>query len=187
MDRKTAVPALIGDHHDFLIVTGLAGAARDVAALTDDGSHIYTMAGAMGGACMVGFGLALAQPDKRILVVTGDGELLMGLGSLTTIGIQQPANLAIVCVDNGLHGETGKQKTAAGSGVDLEQMAIAAGFKATRTVTEESEITDASKLLRQSNSAAFVLLKVSADDPPSYKRLMDPAACRVRFRGALLD
>ena len=185
MDRKTAVPALIGDHRDFLIVTGLAGAARDIAALTDDAAHTYTMAGAMGGACMTGFGLALAQPDKQVLVVTGDGELLMGLGSLTTIGIQQPPNLAIVCVDNGLHGETGKQQTATGAGVDLEQMAIAAGFKATRTVQQESEIAAAAQILRQANSTAFILLKVSAAEPPSYKRLMDPAVCRVRFRNAL--
>src|ERR1700730_5528125 len=75
--RRQAFPALIGRHDDFLIVSGLAGTSRDVAALTEDGVHTYTMAGAMGGACMIGLGLALARPDKRVLVVTGDGELLM--------------------------------------------------------------------------------------------------------------
>jgi phosphonopyruvate decarboxylase len=76
LDRRDAVPALIGRHEDFLIVSGLAGTSRDVAALTGDGAHTYTMAGAMGGACMIGLGLAQARPDRRVLVVTGDGELL---------------------------------------------------------------------------------------------------------------
>ena len=101
LDRCDAVPALIGRHEDFLIVSGLAGTSRDVAALTQDGAHTYTMAGAMGGACMIGLGLALARPDKRVLVVTGDGELLMNIGALSTIAVLNPANLAIICVDNG--------------------------------------------------------------------------------------
>jgi pyruvate/2-oxoacid:ferredoxin oxidoreductase beta subunit len=101
------VPALIGRHEDFLIVSGLAGTSRDVAALTGDGAHTYTMAGAMGGACMIGLGLALARPDRRVLVVTGDGELLMNVGALATIAVMNAPNLAIVCVDNGHYGETG--------------------------------------------------------------------------------
>ena len=106
-DRRDAVPALIGRHEDFLIVSGLAGTSRDVAALTGDGAHTYTMAGAMGGACMIGLDLALPRPDRRVLVVTGDGELLMNVGGLATIAVMNPANLAIVCVDNGHYGETG--------------------------------------------------------------------------------
>src|SRR5262245_29531245 len=106
LDRCQAVPALIGRHQDFLFVTGLAGTSRDVAALTGDGAHVYTMAGAMGGASMMGLGLALARPDRRVLVVTGDGELLMNVGSLATIAVLNPPNLAIVCVDNGHYGET---------------------------------------------------------------------------------
>ena len=85
LDRREAVPKLIGRHEDFLVVTGLAGTARDIAALTRDGAHIYTMAGAMGGACSIWLGLALARPDKRVLVATGDGELLINLGALATI------------------------------------------------------------------------------------------------------
>src|SRR5204862_5742440 len=93
LDRREAIPALIGRHQDFLIVTGLAGTARDIAALTQDGAHTYTMAGAMGGASMIGLGLALARPDKRVLVATGDGEILMNLGALATIAVLNPANL----------------------------------------------------------------------------------------------
>jgi Thiamine pyrophosphate enzyme, C-terminal TPP binding domain len=102
LDRREAVPALIGRHEDFLIVSGLAGTSRDVAALTQDGAHTYTMAGAMGGACMIGLGLALARPDKRILVVTGDGELLMNVSALATIGVMNRPNLAVLCVDNAI-------------------------------------------------------------------------------------
>lgn len=186
LDRREAVPALVGRHEDFLIVTGLAGTARDIAALTDDASHVYTMAGAMGAAAMMGFGLALAQPQRRVLVVTGDGELLMNVGALATIGVRNPPNLSIVCVDNGHYGETGYQKSHTSLGVDLEQMAIGAGIKATRTVTRDQQIADASKLIRETNGTAFVCLRVNAGDPPSYRRLMDPAACRNRFKSALL-
>src|SRR5438128_12612569 len=105
LDRREAVPRLIGHHEDFLFVTGLAGTARDIAALTHDGAHIYTMAGAMGGACMIGLGLALARPDQRVLVATGGGERLMNLGGLATIAVLNPPNLAMLCVDNGLCGK----------------------------------------------------------------------------------
>src|SRR5678815_5440048 len=104
LDRCEAVPKLIGRHEDFLFVTGLAGTAWDIAPLTGDGAHIYTMAGAMGGACTIGLGLALARRDKRVLVATGDGELLMNLGGLATIAVLNPANLASLCVDNGHYG-----------------------------------------------------------------------------------
>src|SRR6266852_7628130 len=131
LDRREVIPALIGRHEDFLFVTGLAGTSRDIAALTADGAHIYTMAGAMGGACMMGLGLALARPDKRVLVATGDGELLMNVGALTTIAVMNPANLSIVCVDNGHYGETGWQKSHTSLGVDLEQIAIGCGINHT--------------------------------------------------------
>ena len=186
LDRCEAVPALIGRHEDFLIVSGLAGTSRDVAALTRDGAHSYTMAGAMGGSTMIGLGLALARPDRRVLVVTGDGELLMNVGALATIGVLNPANLAILCVDNGHYGETGYQKSHTSLGVDLEKIAMGSGIKATRTISGESEIADGARLLREGNGTAFVVLRVKPTDPPAFKRNMDPAACRHRFRAALL-
>jgi len=186
LDRRTAVPALIGRHQDFLFVTGLAGTARDIAALTQDGTHIYTMAGAMGGAVMIGLGLALARPDKRVLAVTGDGELLMNVGALATVAILNPANFAVLCVDNGHYGETGYQKSHTSLGVDLEKMAAGAGIELTRTVGAESELAEGARMLRDGNGTAFVVLKVTPTDPPAYKRNFDLAACRERFRGALL-
>ena len=144
------------------------------------------MAGAMGGACMIGLGLALARPDRRVLVVTGDGELLMNVGALATISVMNPPNLAIICVDNGHYGETGYQKSHTSLGVDLDKIAAGSGIKVTRTISVEQELPDASRLLREGNGTVFVLLRVKPTDPPAFKRNMDPAICRVRFRTALL-
>jgi phosphonopyruvate decarboxylase len=185
LDRRRAVPALIGRHQDFLIIAGLAGTSRDVAAITDDGAHIYTMAGAMGGATMMGLGLALARPDKRVLVVTGDGELLMNLGSLATIAVLNPPNLSIICVDNGHYGETGYQRSHTSLGVDLEKIAAGSGIKRTLAIGQEGEIAEGARLIREGNATAFVLLRVKPTEPPAYKRNFDLAACRVRFRTAL--
>jgi phosphonopyruvate decarboxylase len=186
LDRREAVPALIGRHEDFLMVGGLAGTSRDLTALTRDGAHVYSMAGAMGGACMIGLGLALARRDRRVLVVTGDGELLMNVGSLATIAVLNPPNLSIVCVDNGHYGETGYQKSHTSLGVDLEKMAVGAGIKRTMTVERDHEVTDGARLIREGNGTAFVLLRVKPTHPPSFKRDLDPALCRMRFRIALL-
>ncbi len=185
LDRREAIPALIGRHQDFLFVAGLAGTSRDVAALTADGAHIYTMAGAMGGACMMGLGLALARPDKRVLVVTGDGELLMNVGALATIAVMNPANLAIVCVDNGHYGETGYQKSHTSLGVDLEKIAAGSGIKRTMTIGGKAEIAAGARLIREGNGTAFVLMRVAPTEPPRFKRNLDPSSCRDRFRAAL--
>jgi thiamine pyrophosphate-dependent acetolactate synthase large subunit-like protein len=186
LDRCTAIPALIGRHEDFLIVSGLAGTARDIAALTDDGPHAYTMAGAMGGAAMIALGLALARPERRVLAVTGDGELLMNVGALSTIGILDPSNLAIICVDNGHYGETGYQRSHTSLGVDLEKIAAGSGIRRTLTIAAADRIAEGARLLREGNGTAFVLLRVAPTDPPAYKRNFDLAACRHRFRTALL-
>jgi len=185
LDRREAVPRLIGRHEDFLIVCGLAGTSRDIAALTKDGAHIYAMAGAMGAAVSAGLGLALARPDKLVLVATGDGELLMNLGALATVAVLNPPNLKILCVDNGHYGETGWQKSHTSLGVDLERIAVGSGIKLTRTVAREADLADGARLLREGNASAFVLLRVKPTDPPAYKRNLDPSACRTRFRAAL--
>lgn len=185
LDRREAVPALLGAQEDALIVAGLAGTSKDMAALTGDGANLFAMAGAMGGAAMIGLGLALAQPERRVLVVTGDGELLMNLGALATIAVVNPPNLSILCVDNGHYGETGYQKSHTSLGTDLERAAAGCGIARTRTVTQASEIPDGARLLREGNGTAFVLLRVKPTDPPAYKRNLDPASCRNRFRGAL--
>ena len=186
LDRVTAVPAVVGDARDFLIVSGLAGTAKDMAALTNDGANFYGLAGAMGAAVSIGLGLALARPDKLVLVPTGDGELLMNVGSLATAAIMNPPNLKILCVDNGHYGETGYQRSHTCLGVDLEQMAIGAGIKATCSIEKEGDLTKGARMLREANGTCFVLLRVKPTDGPKVKRLLDPAASRVRFRLATL-
>ena len=186
LNRRTAVPALIGGHEDFLIVSGLAGTSKDMASLTGDAANLYSMAGAMGAASAMGLGLALAQPDRRVLVITGDGELLMNVGALATIAVLNPSNLSIVCVDNGHYGETGYQKSHTSRGVDLERIALGAGFKMTCTIEREDQLARGTRMLRETNGTSFVLLRVSIKEPPAVKRLLEPAAGRTRFRMALL-
>ena len=108
LDRRAAMRTLLENRGDLLLVTGLGSTTWDAAAVGDDDRNFYLW-GAMGAAAMVGLGLAIARPDRRVLVVTGDGEMLMGLGALATIGVQRPPNLAIAVFDNGRYGETGMQ------------------------------------------------------------------------------
>ena len=184
MDRKTAVPAVVGDPAGFLIVAGLAGTGKDLGHLTRENDNAYLLGGAMGAAVSMGLGLALAQPGRRVLVATGDGELLMNLGALATVGVVRPANLSILCVDNGLYGETGNQQSHTALGVDLAAIAEGAGLAAVRRVEREDQLSEAAQLLRQSNGPCFVLLKVSGAPPPKYKRSFDAAERRSIFRRA---
>ena len=181
LDRKDAIPALIPNPQDFLFVAGLAGTARDVAKLTNDGANAYTMAGAMGAAVSMGLGLALARPDKRVLVLTGDGELLMNVGALATVSVLNPPNLGIICVDNGYYGETGYQKSHTSLGVDLEKMAIGAGIKVTKTIDKQADLAAGARLIKETNGSFFMLLRVKPGDPPPFKRDLNGAHGRVRF------
>ena len=106
LDRRAAMRTLLEYRGDLLLVTGLGSTTWDAAAVGDDDRNFYLW-GAMGAAAMVGLGLAIARPDRRVLVVTGDGEMLMGLGAVATIGVQRAPNLAVAAFDNGRYGETG--------------------------------------------------------------------------------
>lgn len=186
LDRNHAVPALIGNPADFLIIAGLAGTAWEIASITNNADYQFGLGGAMGAAVSMGLGLALAQPKRRVLVATGDGELLMNVGALATVGIMNPPNLSILCVDNGHYGETGFQKSHTSLGVDLEKMAIGAGIGSTITVEREDQFAAGARTLRESNGASFVVVRVSTADPPKDKLSLDGGANRIRFRQALL-
>ncbi len=186
LDRREAVPEILGDPQDFLIIADLSGAARDTASLCEPNPNYYAFAGVMGGATVMGLGLALAQPQKQVLVMTGDGSLLMNLGSLATVAVMDPPNLSIVCVDNGQYWETGRQQTHTALGTDLAAIAAGAGIAQVRTVTQESEIAEAAGLIRQNKGPAFVLLKVKSTEPPKIVRPRDAALTKHRFRKALL-
>ena len=137
LDRKDVLPKLIPEPDKYLIIAGLAGTARDVAHLCGvERSHFYAMAGAMGDAVSIGLGLALAKPEKKVLVCTGDGELLMNIGALATVAVMKPANHGILCVDNGHYGETGNQRSHTGQCTDLAEMAQGAGIQKVHTVSK---------------------------------------------------
>jgi thiamine pyrophosphate-dependent acetolactate synthase large subunit-like protein len=186
LDRCEAVPKLVGDPSDFLIIAGLAGTAKDTAHLCEPHANYFACAGVMGGATAIGLGLALAQPERRVLVMTGDGELLMNVGSLATVGIMQPPNLSIVCVDNGHYGETGYQKSHTMLGVDLAAIAAGSGIREVCTVWRADDIPAAAALLRRVDGPSFVLLKVKPTDPPKVRRSLDAAQAKYRFRATLL-
>jgi phosphonopyruvate decarboxylase len=186
LDRREAMPKLVGDPNDFLIIAGLAGAALDIIQICEPNVNYYACGGAMGCATMMGLGLALAQPERRVLVATGDGDLLMNLGSLATVAVMNPPNLSIICVDNGRYWETGAQMTHTVFGVDLAAIAAGAGIPEVRTVSQESEIAEASSLIRQETVLSFILLRVKPTDPPRVYKLLDAAYTKYRFRNAVL-
>lgn len=186
LDRRQAVPALIERPRDFLIVAGLAGAAQELIAITQEAPYVFGLGGAMGAAPMMGLGLALAQPNRCVLVVTGDGELLMNLGALATIALLNPPNLRIVCVDNGHYGETGNQDSHTGFGVQLDKIAAGAGFPVVHTINTEAEIAEGRRLLNAPDGLAFILLRVKEGPPLKSPRTWFPHVTRDRFRAALL-
>ena len=185
LSRRAATARILRDRGDALVVTGLGNATYDVAAAGDTPLNFYLW-GAMGGAAMIGLGLALAQPRRRVLVITGDGEMLMGLGSLATIGAEKPPNLAIAVLDNEHYGETGMQVTHTGRGVDLAGMALAAGFADASTIRTEEELEALVPKLFEAQGPLFATIRVSTDPMPASLPPRDGPYLRSRFREALL-
>ncbi len=184
LDRRDVLANLFPKPDDYLFITGLAGSARDTAGLTEDGDNLFTMAGAMGAATSMGLGVAMAAPNRPVAVVTGDGELLMNIGSLATVATIAPDNLSIVCIDNGCHGETGGQTGHTSNKTDLTVMARGAGFTSTLRVETQAELMAAAKFLTEAPGPRFVHLRVRDGPPTPYKRNMNLAECRLRFRSA---
>ncbi len=185
--RRALVAELPADRErdQLLVVSTLGAPTWDVTAAGDSPST-FPLWGAMGGAALTGLGLALAQPGRRVLVVTGDGEMLMGLGALATVALQAPPNLAVVVLDNERYGETGMQPTHTAGAIDLAAMAAAAGFAHTATVREPAAVPDAAARLRSAPGPLFYVFKVRAEDLPLAKPPKDGAYLKDRFRIALL-
>ena len=166
-------------------MAGLGSTAGDGTA-AGDSALTFPLWGAMGNAAMLGLGLALAQPQRRVLVITGDGEMLMGLGSLATIGVQQPQNLSVVVIDNGRYGETGMQDTHTAGGVDLSAIARACLFKSSAVVTREDELSGLKKCIHEKPGPHFAAIKVVAEKIPLVLPPREGALLKARFRRALL-
>ncbi len=185
LKRRPVVARILEHRGAALLITGLGTTTWDAAAAGDHANNFYLWGG-MGGAAMVGLGLALAQPKRRVLVITGDGEMLMGLGGLATIAVQSPPNLAVVVIDNEHYGETGMQDTHTGHGVDLSRMAAAAGFRETATVYDEKELEALIPVLFDGRGPVFADIKVTAALAPMVLPPRDGAYIKHRFREALL-
>ena len=184
LDRRKAVAEILARRGDALIVAGLGAPCWDITAAGDSPLNFYTWGG-MGSAAMIGLGLALAQPRRRVLVITGDGEMLMGLGSLATIAVQQPRNLAVIVTDNEHYGETGMQLTHTRLGVDLAGMAKAAGFPATGTVYNAAQLKKwVSKIYQP--GLMFVDIKVTTAKAQLILPPRDGTLLKQRFREAVL-
>ncbi len=185
LDRRAAMASLMeGRDDNLLVVPGLGSTTWDLAAAGDDPRNFYLW-GAMGGAAMIGLGLALAQPGKRVAVITGDGEMLMGLGALATIGVQQPDNLAVIVFDNGLYGETGGQPSHTQSGVDLVATARACGFSDCHDIADEEGLRTLATRLKNRGGLLFARVKIAAEEPPRVLPLRDGVEIKRRFRAAL--
>ncbi len=186
LDRREVLARLFPEPDRYLMVAGLAGSARDVAALTHEADHAITLGGAMGAAVSMALGMALSAPDDPVAVITGDGELLMNVGALATVASMMPGNLSIVCIDNARHLETGGQKGHTARRTDLALMAEGAGLPSTMTIASTGELADAARFLVESAAPRFLCVRVGAGPPAAYRRDWDLAACRLRFRDAYL-
>jgi thiamine pyrophosphate-dependent acetolactate synthase large subunit-like protein len=183
LDRKVALPKLIGDTNRFLIISGLAGPAKDIGHLTQESPNTFLFGGAMGGAMPTALGLAVSRPTDRVLCVTGDGDLLMSMGSLATIATVKPKNLIIICIDNGLYQETGGQRSHTGLGVNLSKVAEGCGIPNVFSIVNEQELNKGSLLIDNNlDGPIFILLKVGEEKPPQYSRNWNASEEKAKFR-----
>jgi thiamine pyrophosphate-dependent acetolactate synthase large subunit-like protein len=185
LNRRDVVRELLRDRGELIVVAGLGAPAYDLASCGNEPLD-FPLWGAMGGAAMVGLGLALAWPEQRVLVLTGDGEMLMGLGSLATIAAQRPPNLRIVVLDNESYGETGRQSTHTAMGTDLAAVANACGIRYTRTVRQADEVAALRDDLRTCQDTLFAVVKIAADELPRVLPPRDGPYLTQRLRAALL-
>jgi thiamine pyrophosphate-dependent acetolactate synthase large subunit-like protein len=185
LHRRDVVNELLRERGDLLVIAGLGAPNWDVSAAGDNPNN-FPLWGAMGAAAMMGLGLALAQPKRKVLVITGDGEMLMSLGALATIAVEKPPNLTIAVLDNERFGETGMQKTHTAAGVDLAAMAAAAGIQTSRVVRTVEQVTEIRDLAHEGKGPVFAQVKIN---PEALYFVLPPAdggILTTRFRQSVL-
>jgi thiamine pyrophosphate-dependent acetolactate synthase large subunit-like protein len=185
VERRAVVATLLKDRKDAIAVGGLGASTYDIAAAGDHDRNFYLW-GAMGGAVMIGLGIALAQPKLPVVVITGDGEMLMGMGSLATVGLQKPRNLSIVVLDNEVYGETGGQASHTAATADLVGIARCCGIADSRAISTMAEVEAFASLMQDvSSGPRLASVKI---DPANLERVLsnrDGAFIVSRIRGAL--
>ena len=185
LDRRSVVSSLLADRKGTIAVGGLGASTYDIAAAGDHDRNFYLW-GAMGGAVMIGLGVALAQPKLPVVVITGDGEMLMGMGSLATVGLQQPKNLSIIVLDNEVYGETGGQASHTGTNTDLVAVAKACGIADARAMATMAEIEAFAKTMQDvSSGPRFASIKIDSANLERVLASRDGTFIVNRIRGAL--
>jgi thiamine pyrophosphate-dependent acetolactate synthase large subunit-like protein len=184
IERRAFVAQLLAACPQALVITGLGSPSYDVFAAGDRPENFYLW-GAMGGAAAMGLGLALAQPQRSVLVITGDGEQLMGMGALATIGAQQPNNLSIVVLDNGHFGETGMQLSHTSLGTNLCEVARACSIQQAVKIHELSEINALAEKINSRQACTLAQVHVRAEELPRALPPRDGVYLKNRFRSTL--
>jgi thiamine pyrophosphate-dependent acetolactate synthase large subunit-like protein len=185
LDRRAVVSGLLANRNGAIAVGGLGASTYDIAAAGDHDRNFYLW-GAMGGAVMIGLGLALAQPKLPVVVITGDGEMLMGMGSLATVGVQKPANLSIVVLDNEAYGETGGQVSHTAASADLVGVAKACGIADSRAMTTMAEVEAFALSLQDVTSGPrFASIKIDGANLERVLSSRDGPYIINRIRGSL--
>ena len=184
LKRRDAVSQLLEQREDALVVTGLGAPSYDVMAAGDHDNNFYLW-GAMGGAAMVGLGVALSQPGRTVLVITGDGEQLMGMGGLATIGVAKPSNLVLIVLNNEHYGETGMQRSHMGLGVDLVAVAQACGFASSQRIVDEAGIDKICAGMHQHAGATYAEIMIGTEVTERVLPPRDGVFIKNRFRQSL--
>ena len=184
LDRRAVVASLLADRKDLLVVSGLGSAAFDTMAAGDHDLN-FCLWGGMGSAAMIGFGLAMAKPDRPVLVLTGDGEMLMGFGSLATIAVTKPGNLTVAVLDNEHYGETGMQPSHAAQGVDIDRVASVCGFDWTAKITDMAGVSDLRSRIHAGDGLNLATIKIKPEMAPRVLPPRDGIYLKNRFRAAL--
>ncbi len=185
LERRRVVSGLLAERKDAVVVGGLGASTYDIAAAGDHDRNFYLW-GAMGGAVMIGLGVALAQPKLPVVVITGDGEMLMGMGSLATVGLQKPANLTVVVLDNEVYGETGGQASHTATTVDLVGVARACGISDARSLATMADIEAFAPTMQDlSSGPRFASIKIDGANLERVLSSRDGTFIVTRIRGAL--
>ena len=184
IERRDAVRRILANRGETIVVCGLGSSTYDVFAAGDDDRNFYLW-GAMGGAVMIGLGLAIAQPDKPVLVITGDGEALMGMGALASVAAQNPKNLTIIVLDNAHFGETGMQLSHTAHGVELADVATACGFESSQTIVDYDSLDAYSNTPNAANGPRLAVVKITTDNPERALPNLDGIYIKNRLRSSL--
>ncbi|MGI9418759.1 MAG: thiamine pyrophosphate-dependent enzyme [Geminicoccaceae bacterium] len=183
-DRRKLVAHLLKRRGEALVVGGLGASTWDLAAADGEDRNVYLWGG-MGLACSIGLGLALAQPTRRVLVVTGDGEMMMGIGSLATVAAAGPRNLAVLVLDNQAFGETGRQTGLTAGSTDIARMAEGAGFDAPMTLNGQDDMPALEELMFERPGPTLAVARITLTDDPLVLPTNNGAVMAGRFRAAL--